>query len=148
MFWWIPQETNIFHQLTTSKSSLEQESPPACIEYSFCCPTWVPPPLSWPGRRGGRYLTRVPLPTPPPLAGPGRVPPRLGYPPADLAGYPLLAGYLPPRRTWQGPPSRISPRCLPHGILGNVAKHYGIWVPPPGVDRLKTLPSPSIGCGR
>ena len=29
------------------------------------------------------------------------------------------------------------PRCLPHGILGNVAKHYGIWVPsPPGVDKL------------
>ena len=25
------------------------------------------------------------------------------------------------------------PRCLPHGILGNVAKHYGIWVPPLGV---------------
>ena len=24
------------------------------------------------------------------------------------------------------------PRCLPHGILGNVAKHYGIWVPPCG----------------
>ena len=22
------------------------------------------------------------------------------------------------------------PKCLPHGILGNVAKHYGIWVPP------------------
>ena len=22
------------------------------------------------------------------------------------------------------------PWCLPHGILGNVAKHYGIWVPP------------------
>ena len=26
------------------------------------------------------------------------------------------------------------PWCLPHGILGNVAKHYGIWVTPP-VDR-------------
>ena len=24
------------------------------------------------------------------------------------------------------------PRCLPHGILGNVAKHYGIWYPPCG----------------
>ena len=27
------------------------------------------------------------------------------------------------------------PQCLPHGILGNVAKHYGIWVPPSPVDR-------------
>ena len=32
---------------------------------------------------------------------------------------------------WEPPP----PRCLPHGILGNVAKHYGIWEPPPPVDR-------------
>ena len=24
-----------------------------------------------------------------------------------------------------------TPWCLLHGILGNVAKHYGIWVPPP-----------------
>ena len=28
---------------------------------------------------------------------------------------------------WVPPP----PQCLPHGILGNVAKHYGMWVPPP-----------------
>ena len=37
----------------------------------------------------------------------------------------VLTGYPP---SWPGrvPP----PRCLPHGILGNVAKHYGIWVPP------------------
>ena len=43
---------------------------------------------------------------------PNWVPPPARYPPPqlDLAGYP--------------------PRCLPHGILGNVAKHYGIWVPP------------------
>ena len=37
------------------------------------------------------------------------------------------------------------PRCLPHGILGNVAKHYGIWVPPcgqtEGQTHVKTLPS-------
>ena len=65
---------------------------------------------------------------------PGRVPPRL-----DLAGYPP-----PPRGwTWQGSPPL---RCLSHGILGNVAKHYGIWVPPPrgqteGQTRVKTLPS-------
>ena len=29
------------------------------------------------------------------------------------------------------------PKCLPHGFLGNVAKHYGIWVPLPPVDRQK-----------
>ena len=56
--------------------------------------------------------------TPPGRVPPARVPPRL-----DLAGYP----------PW-----------LPHGILGNVAKHYGIWVPPPDVNRLKTLPSPIL----
>ena len=35
------------------------------------------------------------------------------------------------------------PWCLPHGILGNVAKHYGILVPPcgqtEGQTRVKTL---------
>ena len=45
-------------------------------------------------------------------------------------------GYPPtPVLTWPGyPPGRVPPpppRCLPHGILGNVAKHYGIWVPLP-----------------
>ena len=68
-----------------------------------------------------------------------------GYPPPP-AGYPL-----PPGWTWQGtPPPRLDlagypppagpgrvppPRCLPHGILGNVANHYGIWVPPLWTDR-------------
>ena len=50
-----------------------------------------------------------------------------GYPPCpDLAwgGYPT---WVPPHPDLAGYP----PRCLPHGILGNVAKHYGIWVPPP-----------------
>ena len=91
----------------------------------------------------------------PDLAGgyPTGVPPPTGYPPA---GYPL-AGYppsrVPPGWTWQGTPPGVCPmafcemlqsimgygypfRCLPHGILGNVAKHYGIWVPP-WTDRWK-----------
>ena len=65
---------------------------------------------------------------------PGRVPPLARVPPQP--GYPPWPGYPPP---------------LPHGILGNVAKHYGIWVPPPvdrqiygwmeGQKRVKTLPS-------
>ena len=42
------------------------------------------------------------------------------------------------------------PRCLPHGILSNVAKHYGIWVPPhPQVwtDWKHYLPDPSDAGG-
>ena len=80
--------------------------------------TGYPPPAGYP-------------PPQPDLAGggtpPGRVPPRQGTPQQGTprAGYPL-AGY-PPWLDLAGYP----PRCLPHGILGNVAKHYGIRVTPP-----------------
>ena len=77
---------------------------------------------------GVPYLGTPQQGTPPP-AGPGRVPPQQGTPRLDLAGY---------------PPARVSPpRCLPHGILGNVAKHYGIWVPPRygQTNKVKLLPS-------
>ena len=106
----------------------EQESPPAwtqeayrppCSKYSLCCPNWVPPRQGTP--QPGYPLARVPpQPGYPPSQGtpPGRVPP---------ARVPPWPGYL-PGWTWQGTPR------LPHGIRGNVAKHYGIWVPPP-VDR-------------
>ena len=94
---------------------------------------------------------------------PARVPPRPGYPPSqgtpppgyppgwtwqgtpqlDLAGYPPCQGTPPP-----GYPPRLDlagyPPWLPHGILGNVAKHYGIWVPPPRCEltnKVKLLPS-------
>ena len=135
--------------------SLKQESPPAwtqeayrppCSEYSFCCPTWVPP------RGGGGYLTGVPPRVPrSPRGGtwlgypPGGTWPR--YPPGGVPGppqggtWPGTPGGVPgpPRGcTWPGyPPGGVPdrpPPPLPHGILGNVAKHYGIWVPPP-VDR-------------
>ena len=61
-----------------------------------------------------------------------------GYPPhPDLACGGSLLGGVPPWQVTPPPPGWIwqgtSPRCLPHGILGNVAKHYGIWVPPLGV---------------
>ena len=57
------------------------------------------------------------------------------------------------------PPARVSPRPgypppqLPHGILGNVAKHYGIWVPPPPPPRCEqteniTFPHPSDAGGK
>ena len=65
-------------------------------------------------------LTGYPPAGYPPTRVTPRVTPPGGYHPS---GYPLqldLAGY-PPR--------------LPHGILGNVAKHYGIWVPPLWTDR-------------
>ena len=95
---------------------------------------------------------------PPPGYPPGQGTPPPGYPPPprlDLAGYP-------PTWTWQGTPlppgpGRVPPSCpwhsgkcckalwdmgtpsppqLPRGILGNVAKHYGIWVPPLWTERL------------
>ena len=74
--------------------------------------------LPWPGYPpGGGYLTGYP---------PGGVP-DLGPPPRGGGTWP---GYPPEG----GVPDRVPPPLLPHGILGNVAKHYGIWVPPP-VDR-------------
>ena len=75
----------------------------------------------------------------PPLARvpPGQGTPRPGYPQPGTPwpGYPPGQG-TPPARV---PPARVPPLAgpgrllpqLPHGILGNVAKHYGIWVPPP-----------------
>ena len=108
--------------------------------------TWVPRGVPDLGTPPGGYLTRVPpggvpdLGTPP-GGYPTRVPPRGGPDP----GTPLRGG------TWPGYPPRGGvwvPPPLPHGILGNVAKHYGIWVPPLWTDRLmdgqtrvKTLPS-------
>ena len=71
----------------------------------------------------------TPLARVPPSQGtpPARVPP-LGYPPTRVSPPP---GY-PPGWIWQG-----TPPWLTHGILGNVAKHYGIWVSPPlWTDRL------------
>ena len=64
-----------------------------------------------------------------------------GYPPTPiltwLGGVPYLStppGRVPPQLDLTGYP----PRHLCHGILGNVAKHYGIWVPPPlWTDRWK-----------
>ena len=86
-----------------------------------------PPPARVPPWQG-TPLGKVPPP-------PGQVPPRPGYP--TQAG----PGRVPPCWTWQGTPLPCwtwqGTPWLPHGILGNVAKHYGIWVPPspPPVDR-------------
>ena len=87
----------IVYQNLKIRSIKKQESPPAwtqeayhppCSEYSFCCPTRVPPP----GGRG--YLTRVP---------PGgyltRVPPQGGVPDPGTPG-----GSSTPGGTWPGYP--------------------------------------------
>ena len=67
-------------------------------------------------RERKRHTARHVVSTPSVLAGGG------GY----LTGYPPGEGgvRVPPGGYLTSPP-------LPHGILGNVAKHYGIWVPPP-----------------
>ena len=87
------------------------------------------PPTPRPDLAGGVYPTWVP---------PHQGTPQQGTPPA---GYPL-AGYPPPP---PAAPGRVPlpPRCLPHGILGNVAKHYGIWYPPRCglTNKVKLLPS-------
>ena len=75
---------------------------------------------------------------PPPGGVPGQVPPPGGYP----VRYPPWGGWYPVRYP---PPGGVpGPSPLPHGILGNVAKHYGIWVPPPRcgqTNKVKLLPS-------
>ena len=145
---------------------------PSCSEYSFCCPNWVPPPAGYPpillagggGTLPGGTLVGYPWQgTPPAGHPPAGYPPWQGTPQLHLAGHPP-----PPSWTWQSTPPQVSapwhsgkcckalwdmgtpPQCLPHGILGNVAKHYGICVPPPplwtdrwmeGQTRVKTLPS-------
>ena len=68
---------------------------------------------------GGGGGTRTSVP-PPPRGGGGY--PDLGTPPPPPGG----GGGGVPGPRYPPPPPR-----LPHGILGNVAKHYGIWVPPP-----------------
>ena len=99
---------------TWSNHFIKQESPPAwtqeayhpsCSEYSFCCPNWVPPILTWPGGwgypamgGGGGY----PIWVPPVLA--------LGVP---CGGYPAGGGY--PAR---GVPCQGYPTWVPHPGLG------------------------------
>ena len=129
------------------KHRCKQESPPAwmqeaycppCIEYSLCCPTWVPP-LSWPG--GGTMPGGVPDQGTPPAGYP-----LAGYPPA---GYPL-AGYPSPRQGTPPagyPPSRVPPRLdlagYPPGVcpmafweMLQSIMGYG-YPPPPWKDRWK-----------
>ena len=94
---------------------------------------WVPP--------GG-----VRVPTSPPGGYPVR------YPPGGVRVPPWGGPGTPPGGTRSGTPRGGTrtplggvwvPPLVPHGILGNVAKHYGIWVPPPcgQTNKVKLLPS-------
>ena len=93
---------------------------PTCPDLAGGYPTWVPP------GRGVLYLGTSPAGYP----HPSRVPPA-GYPPAGPGRVPDPLGVC-PMEFW----------VMLQSIMG-----YG-YPPPPGVDRLKTLPSPSFGCGR
>ena len=139
---------------------IEQESPPAwtqeayrppCSEYSFCCPTRVPPPggVPDPGTPPGGYRTWVPprggtWPRYPPQGGyrtwvtpPGgyltRVPPGgvpdLGTPPAGgtWPRYPPPGGY----RTWVPPGGVPDPGTPPGGYQTRVPPRGGTRTPPP-----------------
>ena len=96
------------------------------------------------GTPPGGYLVRYP-PWGVPGPGPDWVPPRGGYPDLDLTGYPP-GGVPGPGPDWVPPRGGTRTPPLPHGILGNVAKHYGIWVTPPPprcgqTNKVKLLPS-------
>ena len=113
----------ITFQMCTNMS--KQESPPAwtqeayrppCSEYSFCCPTWVPPP-------GGVRVPPRGGPGTPPGGYPVRYPPGgSGYPPG---GYPVR---YPPR----GGPG-TPPAASWHS--GKCCKALWDMGTPPGVDR-------------
>ena len=149
-----PLEGHLFFKLLWPQNKTRESS---------CVNAWGIPPaayqvlhlLSYPGVRGGYPILSWLWGTPswpggtPSLDGGYLIPsldrgysiPGWGTPHLDLAG-------APPVWTWLGYP------CLD---LARVLLSGPSWVPPPvwtwpgyppGVNRLKTLPSPSFGCGR
>ena len=95
---------------------------PASSEYSFCCPNWVPPGRVPPGR--------VPPSRVPPWQGtPRQGTPWQDTPPCRVPPSRVPHGRVPPSRVPHGRGQGTPPRCLPHGILGNVANQGT----PPGV---------------
>ena len=137
---------------------MKQESPPAwtqeayrppCSEYSFCCPTWVPPPGGYPVRYPPGGGTRTPPVRYPPWGGtrtplgvPGQVPPQGGYP--DPPGVP---GQVPPPGGVPGhPPGGVPGQVPPRGgyLTGYPPRPMAFWEMlqsimgygyPPPVDR-------------
>ena len=107
----------------TLPGSLQQGTPLAGYPPGRVPPNRVPPILAQGVPHLGTPLTGYP---------------QVGYPPSWPRGVPYLGTLwqgTPQQGTpWQGTPlAGYPPRCLSHGILGNVAKHYEIWVPPIGV---------------
>ena len=137
-----------------NKTNKQQESPPArtqeayrlpCSEYSFCCPTWVPPqqgtPQSWPGR-GGTWPGSPHQGTPrggtwsgtPPGGVPGQVPPRGG----TQSGTPRGG-------TQSGtPPGGYLVRYPPGGLPSQVPLLGGTW---PGYPPSQGTPHPDLAGG-
>ena len=101
----------------------------------------MPPGQGTPPRPGYPPPARLSPPRPgyPPSQGTplARVPPQPGTPPTRVPPrVPPLVRVPPSQGTPPTGPGRVPPPRLPHSILGNVAKHYGIRVPPPPVDKL------------
>ena len=131
----------------------KQESPPAwtqeayrppCSEYSFCCPTRVPPP---PGGVWEPPLTWVPPRgvVPDPGTPPGGT--WLGYPPqgGTWPGYPPGGPGTPRGGTWLGyPPGGYLTRVPPGGYLTWVPP-WGSRYPPGGVPDPGTPPEGVLG---
>ena len=141
--------------LNTSMSGeriFEQESPPAwtqeayrppCSEYSFCCPTRVPPPGGVPDPGTPPGGTR----TPPPRGGtrtpPGGVPDP-GTPPGGVPAPPPGGVPGPPQGTLtQVPPPGGYPDPPPGGVPDpGTAPGGGTWTPPPPGGDLTRVPPP------
>ena len=110
-------QNGYYFKLLNDTIILQQESPPAwtqeayrppCSEYSFCCPTWVPPPAGYPPHPdlAGGYPVRYP-----PGGVPSQVPPggvtQSGTPPGVPGQVPQVPGQVP---TPQGVvPSQVPP---------------------------------------
>ena len=104
------------------QNSKPRESPPVwtqeayrllCIEYSFCCPTWVPP-LAVYSPPAGYPPARVP----PVRVPPTRVPPHQGTPLCPMAFWEMLQsimgyGYPPCGQTDSWKDRRMSKHYLP-----------------------------------
>ena len=114
-------------------------------------PRWLTPPPGWTWPPPADWPPQLDL-TPPPLAD--LIPHQL-----DLTPSPRRLDLTPPGFTWP-PPAGLTfdpdppwldltfdPDPSPRLDLSPL-RRLDLTPPPPGVDKVKTLPSPSFGCGR